>query len=210
MTDPTVLAADITGAVALAIAATTAITTWLTLRGQRNAEGQRRRHERHMRLLESGLTAAVDFLAAADRATRARQGLDTANISLDQSKSRSDQQIYERFLVKAEEAREQVLTAAADAENANAALRLLIPSVADQARRYLDYCLRTTAHPDEEKVERHRARRMVEETIQQALGGDLPDNWMFAEPAIDRPQWWKTLLPRRAKRQAITGTLRQP
>jgi hypothetical protein len=210
MTDPTVLAADITGAVALVIAATTAVTTWLTLRRQGKIEEERRRHDRSMRLLESRLRAAVDFLAAAHRATRARQGLDTANISLDQSKSSSDQQVYQHFLVKVGEAREQAFAAADDAENAYAALRILIPSVADQARRYLDYCISATAHPDENKVERHRARQMVEETIQKALGDDLPDNWMFAEPAIERPRWWKISLPRRDKRHAIAGTPRQP
>src|SRR6266568_3170062 len=77
MSDPTVLAAEITGAVAFAAIVGTTATTWLTLRHQRNAEDQRHRHERHMRLLDSGLNAAVDFLAAADRTTRARQALDT-------------------------------------------------------------------------------------------------------------------------------------
>jgi hypothetical protein len=83
-----VLAAVITGAVALVAIVGTLVTTWLTLRHQRNAEDKRRRHERHMHLLDSGLSAAVDFLAAADRTTHARQALNTASISLDGVKSR--------------------------------------------------------------------------------------------------------------------------
>jgi len=67
--------AVISGAIALAAIVGTVVTTGLTLRHQRKAEDQRRRHERHMRLLDSGLRAAVDFLAAADRATRTRQAL---------------------------------------------------------------------------------------------------------------------------------------
>jgi len=59
VTDPAVLAAEITGAVALAAVVGSTATTWLTLRHQRNAEDQRRRHERHMRLLDSGLNATV-------------------------------------------------------------------------------------------------------------------------------------------------------
>src|SRR5229473_6184284 len=91
MSDPrvqaAVLAAVITGAVAFAAIVGAIVTTWLTLRRQRNAEDQRRRHERHMRLLESGLKAAVDFLAAADRTSRARQSLDVASRTLDNAKS---------------------------------------------------------------------------------------------------------------------------
>src|SRR5438067_2027119 len=41
MIDPTVLAAEITGAVAFAAIVGTTVTTWLTLRHQRNAEDQR-------------------------------------------------------------------------------------------------------------------------------------------------------------------------
>jgi hypothetical protein len=205
-----VVAAVITGAVALAAIVGTAVTTWLTLRHQRKADDKRRQHERHMRLLESGLRAAVDFLAAADRTTRARQALDTAYLSLDNAKSSSDQQIYQRFLTEVEEARERASAAVADAENAYAAIRMLVPSVTDQARFYLDFCIKADAHPDEGKVDRQRARQMVEETIRRALGGDLPDDWMFTEPESRRPRWWKISLPRRGKRHAIAETPRQP
>lgn len=177
MTDPTVVAAVISGTVAVVAIAGSAVTTGLTLRHQRKAEGQRRRDERHMRLFESGLKAAVDFLAAADRTTRARQGLSAAYISLDGAKSSSDDKTYQHFRAAVERAQESASIAVSDAENAYAALRLLVPSVADQARRYLDYCLSATVHPDENKVERCRAHQVAEETIQQALGGDLPDNW---------------------------------
>jgi hypothetical protein len=203
VTDPqvkaAVLAAVITGAIALAIAATTAITTWLTLRRQREAENERRLHDRYMRLVESGLRAAVDFLAAADRTTRARQGLDTANISLDQAKSSSDQEVYQRFLAKVEEAREEAFAAVADAEYAYSALRLLIPYVADRARRYLDCCIGANAHPDDGKVDRHRARQMLEETLRHALGGDLSDKWMFAEPQSQVTPERKIPLQRKAE-----------
>jgi hypothetical protein len=190
--------------------ATAAVTTWLTLRHQRNAEDQRRRHERYMRLLDSGLNAAVDFLAAADRTTRARQALDTANISLDGAKSSADEKTYEHFRAAVEEARESASAAVADAENAYAAVRTLIPSGADQARRYLDFCIQAVAHPDETKVERQRARQMVEETIRRTFGGDLPDNWVFAEPA-PRPRWWQIQRRKAAKRASLdAGTPRQP
>jgi hypothetical protein len=204
VSDPAV----ISGAIAGVAIAGTVVTTWLTLRHQRKAEDQRRRHERHMRLLDSGLRAAVDFLAAADRTTRARRDLDTAYMGLDKVKSSPDQQIYQHFLTKVEEARESASAAAADAENAYAAVRMLIPSVTDQARRYLDFCTQAVAHPDETKVERQRARQMVEETIRRAFGGDLPADWMFAEPESRRPRWWK--IPRRTKRHEITEAARQP
>jgi hypothetical protein len=210
VTDPAVLAAEITGAVALAAVVGSTATTWLTLRHQRNAEDQRRQHERHMRLLDSGLGAAVDFLAAADRTTRARQALDTANISLHGAKSSGDQKTYEHFRAAVEEARETASAAVADAENAYAAVRILIPSGADQARRYLDFCIQADAHPDETKAERQRARQMVEETIRRAFGGDLPDNWMFAEPAPN-PRWWQIRRRKAAKRASLgAGTPRQP
>jgi hypothetical protein len=180
---------------AIAAIAGSVVTTGLTLQHQRKAGDQLRRHERHIKLLESGLKAAIDFPAAADRTTHAVQGADTANISLHQSKSLQDEQVYQRFSAELEEARADTFAAVAHADNAHAALRMLIPSAADQARRYLDYCISATAHPDQNKVERHRARQVVEDKIQQALGGDLPDNWMFAEPQIARPRRWKRLLP---------------
>ena len=203
MSDPrvqaAVLSAVITGAVALVAIVGTVVATWLTLRHQRDADDKRRRHERHMHLLESGLNAAVDFLAAADRTTRARQAVDTAAISLTGAKPSSDQQTYERFRLMYEDAKEQSIAAVADAENAYAAVRMLIPSVADQARRYLDICIQANAHPDETKVDRQRARQAAEQTIQRALGGDLPVNWIFAEPApgSKRPRWWKVPVGRR-------------
>lgn len=164
-----------------------------------------------MRLLDSGLRAAVDFLAAAHRTTRARQALDTAHISLDGAKSSSDDKTYQHFRAAAEEARESASAAVADAENAYAAVRMLVPSVTDQARRYLDFCIKANAHPDEGKVERERARQMVEDTIRHAFGSDLPDNWMFAEPVPESPRpRWKISLQRRGKRHAIAGTPRQP
>jgi hypothetical protein len=182
MSDPAVVGAVITGAVAFMAILGTMVTTGRTLRHQREAEDQRRRHERYMRLLESGLKAAVDFLAAADRTSRARQAVGTATISFDGARSSGNEQTYQRFLAKLEGAREDAYAATADAENAYTAIRLLIPSVASQARRYLDLCGKADAHPDETKVDRERARQAVEETIQRALGGDLPVNWMFAEP----------------------------
>ncbi len=94
----------------------------------------------------------------------------------------SDQQIYQRFLTEVEEARESASAAVADAENAYAAVRMLVPSVTDQARLYLDFCIKATAHPDEGKVERQRERQMVEEQIRRALGGGLPADWIFTEP----------------------------
>lgn len=209
MSDP-VLAAVITGGVAALAIVGAVITTWLTLRHQRKAEDQRRRHERHMRLLDSGLKAAVDFLAAADRTTRARQALDSAQISLDNSKSSASQQLNDRFRAVWEEARESASAAIADAENAYAAVRALIPSGADQARSYLEFCIKADANPDGTKVERQRARQMVEEAIRRAFGGDLPDNWVFAEPA-PRPRWWQIRRRRADKRDSLdAGAPRQP
>lgn len=203
-------AAIITGGVAALAIVATVITTGRTLRYQRDAEDKRRRQERHMRLLDSGLKAAVDFLAAADRTTRARQALDSAQISLDNSKSSANQQLSDHFHAVWEEARESASAAIADAENAYAAVRTLIPSGADQARRYLEFCIKADAHPDETKVERQRARQMVEETIRHAFGGDLPDNWVFAEPA-PRPRWWQIRRRRADKRASLdAGTPRQP
>ncbi len=200
MSDPrvqaAVLAAVITGAVAFAAIVGAIVTTWLTLRRQRNAEDQRRRHERHMRLLESGLKAAVDFLAAADRTSRARQSLDVASRTLDNAKSAANEKTYEHYRASFEEARDRASAAIADAENAYTAVRMLIPSATDQARRYLDFCIQADAHPDEQKVERQRARQMVEETIRRAFGGDLPGDWTFAEPVPEsqRPLWRKITL----------------
>ncbi len=209
MTDPTVLAADVAAGAALLVAGATSVTTWLTWRGQRKNADQQRRHERHMRLLDSTLTTAVDFLAAADRTARASQGLSTAYISLQGAKSTQDDETYQRFLAMFEESRASVSAAAADAENAYSAIRMLIPDVAYPARKYLDFCLAAEAHPDETKVDRERARQMTEQAIRKALGGDLPDDWMFAEPPVPQRRWWK-VLRRRSERRAVTGAPRQP
>jgi hypothetical protein len=206
VTDPAV----ISGAVACVAIAGTVVTTWLTLRHQRKADDQRRRHERHMRLLESGLSAAVDFLAAASRTSRTRQGLDMASRALGNTRPTADEKSYERYRTNYEEARDGAAVAVADAESAYAALRLLIPSVAGQARRYLDLCIQADIHPDDTKVDRERARQMVEETIQRALGGDLPVDWIFTEPASGRPRRWKIPLPRRPEHHEIAETPRQP
>jgi hypothetical protein len=210
VSDPTVLAAVITGAVAFVAIVGAAVTTWLTLRHQRNADDQRRQHERQMHLVESGLKAAVDFLAAADRTTRAVQALDIASASVSNAKSSSDQQTYDHYRAKFEEAGEQSAAAVADAENAYAAVRILIPSVTSQARHYLDLCKRANVQPDKEKDERQRAREEVEETIRRAFGSDLPTNWMVADPA-PRPRWWQISRRRAAKRASVgAGTPRHP
>jgi hypothetical protein len=174
VTDPGVVAAITSGAVASAAIVASVITTWLTLRYQRNAEGQRRQHERRLRIFDSGLTAAVDFLEAADRTTHARQGLDSASRAFDNAKSSADEKTFEHFRMNVKEAQELTFAAITDAENAYTALRLLVPSVTDQARRYLDLCVHADIHPDEKKVERQRARQMAEEAIRRALGCDLP------------------------------------
>jgi hypothetical protein len=146
-----VLAAIISGAVAVAAIVGSVITTVLTLRRQRNAECQRRRHERHMRLLDSGLKAAVDFLSAADRTSRARQGVDTATRSISNAKPWADDKTYQHFRTSLDEARERASTAVADAENAYTVVRLLIPSATGQARRYLDLCIQANAPPGQRK-----------------------------------------------------------
>jgi hypothetical protein len=106
VTDPAVVAAVTSGAVAGAAIVASVVTTGLTLRHQRNAEGQRRRHELQMRLLDSGVKAAVDFLAAANRTSGALQGVDIATRTLSNTKSSSDQQTYDYLRLKLEEARE--------------------------------------------------------------------------------------------------------
>jgi hypothetical protein len=167
--DPRVLAAVISGAVAFAAIVGAVATTWLTLRHQRKADEQRRQHEQRMRLVDSGLKAAVDFLAAADSTTRARQGLDTASISIQQAKSSADEATYQHILAALKEAQEKASAAIADAESAYAAIRMLIPAAADPARRYLDLCIKADAHPDETKVDRQRAQRATEEAIRHTL-----------------------------------------
>jgi hypothetical protein len=142
-----------------------------------------------MRLLDSGLRAACDFLAAVDRTTRARQGLDVASRALDNSKPSGDQKAYQHYLSNYEEAREGSVRAAGEAEDAYATLRLLIPSVADQARRYLDFGITADAHPDTQKAERDRARQMVEDEVRQALRGGSAGDWAIAEPARGTRLW---------------------
>ena len=189
----------ISGAVAGVAVIGSVVTTGLTLRHQRKADNQRRRHERHMRLLESGLKTAVDFLAAADQLTRAAQALDTANISLDGAKS-SGGATYERFREAVEQARSATAVARDAAEVAYAALRVLMPSGAYPARKYLDFCATATSHPDETKPDRERAREMVEDAIRRAFGSDLADDWVFAEP-VPGPRWWQVRRHRRDTRQ---------
>ncbi len=186
MIDPTVLGADIAAGAAVLVAGITAVTTWLNWRGQRNDANQQRRHERSMRLLDSTLTAAVEFLAAADRTARAQQGLSAAYISLDSAKSGSDEQVYQHYLAIVEESREAARGAAADAENAYSAIRMLSPDVADPAHRYLDFCLRANIHPDETKVDRERARQMTEQAIRTALDEDSPAARALAQASRSR------------------------
>lgn len=210
MIDPGVVAAITSGAVAGAAIVGTVVTTGLTLRHQRKADDQRRRHERQTPLLDSGLKAAVDFLAAANRTSGEMQAVDVATRTLSNAKSSSDQQTYEHLRLKFEEVRRQSSAAVVNAHNAYAAVRLLIPSVTDQARRYLDLCLNADVHPDTTKVDRERARQQVEETIRRAFGGDLPTNWMVADPA-PRPRWWQIRRRRAAKQGSLgAGTPRHP
>jgi hypothetical protein len=109
--------------------------------------------------------------------------MSSAYLSLDSAKSSQDSKTYQRFQAVVEHTQEGAAVAVTDAESAYSALRLLIPAVADQARQYLDLCIRANVHPDEEKVDRQRARQMVEETIRRALPGGPPDDWMFPESA---------------------------
>jgi hypothetical protein len=199
------------GVSALAIVGA-AVGTVATLRHQRKGDGQRRRHERHMRLLESGLTAAVDFLAAADRTARGRQALSVAHISLDGARNSSSPENYEHFRAAAEEAQQSASIAMADAESAYAALRLLIPAVADQAHRYLDLCIAANAYPDETQVDRQRARQMVEDTLRSTLGGDSLGSWMLPAQALEgqAPRRRKIPLPRRPERDTAAGAPREP
>jgi hypothetical protein len=200
MSDPAVVAAVITGAVSFVAIVATSVTTWITLRHQRKAEDKRREHERHMRLLESTLKAAVDFLAAADRTTHTRQGLVMAADTLGNAKQSADQQTYDQLRLAWEAARDSNQAAIADAENAYSALRLLIPAAADQARCYLDLCISADAHPDTKKAERQQAQETVEETLRQEVG----DPQIQESP---RRRWWQIL--RRSHPQGIEAP-RQP
>ena len=85
-----------------------------------------------------------------------------------------------------EESRASVSAAAADAENAYSAIRMLIPDVAYPARKYLDFCLAAEAHPDETKVDRERARQMTEQAIRTALDSDSPTARALAEASKPR------------------------
>ena len=183
--DAAILAAIISAAVAFLAIVGSVTTTWLNLRHQRKTEEQRREHERRMRLLESTLKAAVDFLAAADRTTHTRQGLVMAADTLGNAKQSADQQTYDQLRLAWEAARDSGQAAIADAENAYSALRLLVPAVADQARRYLDLCRKADAHPDNTKDDRQQARQAVEETLRHELGSDL----QVQESA--RRRWWQ-------------------
>jgi hypothetical protein len=60
------------------------------------------------------------------------------------------------------------------------------------------------------KVERQRARQMVEATIRHTFGGDLPDNWVFTEPSPS-PRWWQIQRRKAVKRASLdAGAPRQP
>jgi hypothetical protein len=104
-------AAVISGGVAFVAILSGAFTTWRTLCYQRDAEDQRYRRDRQMRLFDSGLTAAVDFLAAADRITRARRALEHA--ATNARTARAQDKDVEHYRALAEEADESVSTAMA-------------------------------------------------------------------------------------------------
>lgn len=57
-------------------------------------DSRQRKHDRHLRLLDTALAAAVDFLAAADRVARSAQGVSTAWITLDNVKGRQDEAAF--------------------------------------------------------------------------------------------------------------------
>jgi hypothetical protein len=181
MSDPAIVSAIISGAVALAAVVSSTVFGVVTLHHQRKLEGERQGHERSMRLLDSTLQAAVDFLAAADQTTRARQALDMAQRTLSNAKSSTDQAMYDRFLASHDEARSATSDAIAEAERAYTSLRLLVPAVAESARRYLDLCTQANVHPDETKVDRERARQMAEQAIRTALDKDSPTARVLAE-----------------------------
>jgi hypothetical protein len=179
--DAAILAAIISGSVALLAVAGSVITTWLSLRNQRKAEDGRRDHERDMRLLDLALKAAIDFLAAADQVTGARFALHAAEISLDGASSVSDQQSYDEFRQAWMEARDQSIAAVRDARDAYAALRLLVPATARPGGRYLDLCLQADPRLNAGRADRERARQAAEEAIRDALGIDLPGDGAPAE-----------------------------
>ncbi len=84
-----------------------------------------------MRIFDSGLTGAVDFLKAADRTAHARQVLDSANRAFDNAKSTPDEKTFEHFRTNVKGAQEHAFAAITDAVNAYTALRLLVPSVTE-------------------------------------------------------------------------------
>jgi hypothetical protein len=164
-----------------------------------------------MRLFDAGVTAAGGFLSAADRTAHARQALETATIKLNGVKSSGDQQLSEQLLQQADEARERSASAIEDAENAYSVLRLLVPAVAAPARHYLDYCIQTVDRPDSNRVERQRAREMVEETLRGTFGGNLLNNWIFPAQALKRQpsRRWKIPLARRPEQDNSAGAPRE-
>lgn len=167
MTAP-VIAAIITGTVALLAIASSLATTWLNLCHQRQAEGQRREHERHMRLLDSALMAGVEFLVRADETTRAQQALQMATSSLQGAKSQGNEEFYKQTLASYTEIRQKAIAAWTRSETAYAAVRMLIPSASDQARQYLDLCEKAD-FPDARKDDREQLRKNVEEILRQAF-----------------------------------------
>jgi hypothetical protein len=125
--------------------------------------------------------------------------LSTAYISLDGSKSSKDEKPYQQFLAIVEESRASAMAAAADAENAYSAIRMLVPEVAYPGRKFLDLCKAANAYPDETKVDRERARQMTEQAIHGALGHAPSDAGALVE--VSRPR--RRLALRRGRQQVM-------
>lgn len=123
-----------------------------------------------MRLLDAAIKASVDFLAAAERTARAAPAVEVASLSLDNSKSQG-QEVYEVYKRRLEETQDRFYAAYSEAENAFAAVRMLVPPAGEDARQYLDLC-RDADRRDLTKDQRQELRSEVERTVRKVLRVD--------------------------------------
>lgn len=123
---------------------------------------------RSNRLLDEKLKHAVKFFEKADKLRRSSQSRLVATMSLDNARH-GDEKTFEYYRTQVEERTKESVEVFAEAEDAYNALRLLLPTAAEAARRYLDLCNAADPYPDDDKASRESARSIAEQAIRSAL-----------------------------------------
>ena len=124
-------------------------------------EGRRRRFERSMRFLDTGLTATVTFLAAAEWARKCREIELAAEREVDEAKKAGNLPRAAQWQDKLQQSSLEASASKRDAELSLTTMYLMSKNLGDKAHAYLKACTGSEVGREAREQLRHETEKMA-------------------------------------------------